>query len=42
MKENLMNSAHKATNKQYRDGYDDIEWDEIKKRGKDDRKKKSS
>jgi len=26
MAENLMNSDHKATNKQYRDNYDSIKW----------------
>ena len=26
MAENLMNSSHKATNKQYRDNYDSIKW----------------
>ena len=24
---NYMNSAHKATNEAYRDGYDNIQWD---------------
>lgn len=30
---NMMNSAHKATNKAYRDRYDEIRWDEDKDEG---------
>jgi hypothetical protein len=34
MKENLMNSDHKATNKHYRDRYDEIKWNIPEKKKK--------
>jgi hypothetical protein len=36
MTENLMNSAHKATNKNYRDHYDDIFRKDKKEKEKED------
>lgn len=36
MADNLMNQAHKATNPEYRKGYDQVKWDKPKK-GKDEK-----
>ena len=38
MPKNMMNKNHKATNKKYRDGYDEIRWEKEKTTSK---KKKS-
>ena len=39
MAENLMNSSHKATNKQYRDNYDAIKWSKGDKKTDNDQNK---
>jgi len=38
MAENMMNSAHKSSNKEYRAGYDAVKWDKKRKPSADGRK----